>query len=324
MQTPVGLSALGYYLPPDAVTVEELSEQGLLSSTPDKLRFLGFSQARIAPDGLGASEMARLAILDLVARSGFELGAVDLIVFGGGIGTSSVVEPAAGYAWNHATNPLPLFKFPGAKLQALLGLPRVPVIGVSQLACSTLHGCIRTARGLLAAEPALEHVLCVAADRFPARANREIVYNLMSDAACAAVVSRSSERNQILALGQTTRGAYWDCETAHDQLIAGFFPLARDTMTHTLAQAGLTPDSLDLLVAHNINAKSWEILGQMLGVPASRVFTDNIARFGHAVSSDNLVNHLDALDSGRIRPGAAVAWFVTGFGAHWNCLVLRA
>jgi 3-oxoacyl-[acyl-carrier-protein] synthase-3 len=187
-----------------------------------------------------------------------------------------------------------------------------------------MHGCIRTARGLLAAEPELQHVLCVAADRFPVGANREIVYNLMSDAACAAVVSRHSERNRIASIVQATRGTYWDCETSHDTLIAGFFPLVRETMLRAAAEAGVDVTDLDVVVPHNVNLKSWQIVGEMLGIPPERVYTRNIARFGHAVGSDNLVNHVDAVDDGRIRPGHRVAWFVTGFGAHWNCMVLTA
>jgi 3-oxoacyl-[acyl-carrier-protein] synthase III len=321
----IGMSALGYYLPEQAHSVDELAATGRATSTAEKLRYLGFEAVRVAPAGQTASDMARLAIEDLVRRSGFDLGKIDLLLFGAGIGTSAVVEPPAGYAWNHAPNPLPLFKFPACRLQMELGLPNVPALGVSQLACSTFHGCLRMARGLLAAEPGLNNVLCVAADRFPAEANREIVYNLMSDAACAAVVSRGSERHRFLAMSQTTRGTYWDCEASHDQLIAGFFPLVRETMQRAAKEAGLgAVDALDLVVPHNVNAKSWQIIGQMLGVAPEKIYTRNIPRFGHAVSSDNLVNYLDAIDEGRVRPGDTAAWFVTGFGAHWNCIVLSA
>ena len=136
-------------------------------------------------------------------------------------------------------DPTPLFRFPGPNLQAELGIPNASVIGIAQLACNTFQAALRVAHALLVAEPSLRHVLCVAADRFPPRASREIVYNLMSDGACAAVVSRGQGSNRILATVQITRGAYWDSCISHDQLIAAYFPLARRAILEAIAAAGL-------------------------------------------------------------------------------------
>lgn len=319
----VGLSALGYYLPKTRRSVDELAARQETSSSAEKLRYLGFEGAFVA-DEEDAEGMAIAAVRDLERRSGFDLDRIDMILYGGGIGTSSVVDPGPDYTWTAAKNPLPLFKFPGCKLQHELGLPRVPVVGVTQLACSTFQASVRMARALLTTEPGLRHVLCVASDRFPKGCNREIVYNLMSDAACAAIVSRDPERNRIVSCGQITRGAYWDCERQHDQLVAGFFPLVRETIHKTLRDAGLTPEWIQKLIPHNVNYRSWEILGQILKFPLDRMYTQNIARMGHAVASDNVINYVDAIDSGFVHPGDRVAWFVTGFGAHWNCLLLEA
>lgn len=53
------------------------------------------------------------------------------------------------------------------------------------------------------AAPSVDNVLCVATDQIPADARREIVYNLISDGECAAVVSC---------------GAHRDCTVNHDPL----------------------------------------------------------------------------------------------------------
>jgi 3-oxoacyl-[acyl-carrier-protein] synthase-3 len=261
--------------------------------------------------------------VDLQRRSGFDLKRVDVILYGGGIGLSSMVDPGEAYAFNQARNPLPLFKFPASRIQAELGLPHAPVLGVAQLACSAFQGCLRMARALLLAEPALEHVLCVAADKFPPKANREIVYNLMSDGACAAIVSRGQERHQLLACHQLSRGVYWDCEKSHDSLIAGYFSLVREALQDALRQAGVSLSHLDLLIPHNVNRTSWDLLGNVLQLAPEKLYTKNIARFGHAVASDNVINYVDALDEGRLQPGDTAAWFVTGFGAHWSCSVFK-
>ncbi|HVE82552.1 MAG TPA: 3-oxoacyl-[acyl-carrier-protein] synthase III C-terminal domain-containing protein [Myxococcales bacterium] len=316
-----GLTALGYHLPPEQRSVEDLAHAGLVSSTAERLRKFGHQFCRVAGD-TPVEVLAREAVADLQRRSGFDLTKVDLVVYGAGLATSQVVDPGHGYGWMQTTNPSPLLKFPGPKLAASLSLS-VPVIGVSQLACNTLQGVMRVARGLLAAEPPLRNILMVVADRLPPQANRELVYTVLSDGACAAVMSRRSERHRLLSCAQVTRGGYWDNEGSRDQLIAHYFPLARQAFEDALAGAGLKAADLKMVIPHNLNLKSWEVLAKVLGVPIEKVFTRNIAAHGHAVAVDNLSNYVDAVSEGALLPGDKVAWFVNGFGAHWSALVME-
>jgi len=320
--TAIGLSALGYHLPAASVSVEELAAQGLTNSSAEKLRALGYGTARLAR-AESLDQLALCAVQDLVTRSGFDLTQIDLILFGAGLSLGGVVDPGPDFAWQATQDPLPFFRFPGTRLQAELGLPRAQVLGVGQLACNAFQGCLRLARSVLLAEPDVRHVLCVSADRFPDLARREIVYSLMSDGACAAVVSRHPERQRILSMSQLTRGVYWDGAASHDQIISAYFPLARQAFFDALARAGLTPADLKLLIPHNITLKSWEILAPLLGLPMERVYTANISRIGHVVASDNVINYLDAVAEGRLVAGDRVALLVTGFGAHFGCLVLE-
>ena len=317
-----GISALGYYLPPQERTIAELIASGQTDSSADKLAQLGFGSIRVACDE-SAVQLAVQAVRDLQERSSFNLDQVDVLLYAGALATSSVVIDDDADAWNALVDPLPLFRFPGTCLQSELGIPQASVIGVAQLACNTFQGTLRVARGLLMAEPSLKHVLCVAADRFPQRSKREIVYNLMSDGACAAVVSRRHPENRILSTVQITRGAYWDSSISHDQLIAAYFPLARRAIVEAVSGAGLTMGELDLLIPHNLNIKSWEILAQVIGMPLERIYTANIARVGHVVASDNIINYIDAFAQGRILRGHKIAMFVMGFGAHWSCTVIE-
>ena len=80
---------------------------------------------------------------------------------------------------------------------------------------------------------------------------------------------------------------------------------------------------IDLLIPHNLNIKSWEILAQVIGMPLERIYTANIARIGHVVASDNIINYIDAAAHGRIVHGQKIALFVMGFGAHWSCTVIE-
>ena len=317
-----GISAVGYYLPPHERTIAELIATDQTNSSADKLARLGFGSIRIACDE-SAVQLAMKAVQDLQARSGFDLDQVDVLLYAGALATSSVVIEDDAKPWSALVDPTPLFRFPGTCLQSELGIPRAAVIGVAQLACNTFQATLRIARGLLMAEPSLEHVLCVAADRFPQSAKREIVYNLMSDGACAAVVSREHSQNRILSTVQITRGVYWDSSISHDHLIAAYFPLARRAILEAVAGAGLTMGEIDLLIPHNLNIKSWEILAQVIGMPLERIYTANIARIGHVVASDNIINYIDAAAQGRIVHDQKIALFVMGFGAHWSCTVIE-
>lgn len=319
----VGIPAMGYYVPPTRRTVGEVVGAGQATSDAAKLTQLGFDSIRVAGE-ITPVHMAIDAVRDLQRRSGYDLARIDVIVFAGALATSSVVASDDQPAWGSMHDPVPLFRFPGPCLQAALGIPNAAVIGIAQLACNTFQAAIRVARALILAEPSVNNVLCVAADRFPAGARREIVYNLMSDGACAAVVSRGADTNRILATAQITRGAYWDGSVSHDQLIAAYFPLARRVILEALEAAGLRLGELDHFIPHNLNLKSWEILARIVGIPLAKIYTANIARVGHVVASDNVINLLDASDAGRIKRGDKVALFVMGFGAHWSCSILEA
>ncbi len=318
----VGIPAMGYYLPPIQRTVGEVVAAGQAISDASKLTQLGFDSIRVAGE-MPATQMAVEAVRDLQRRSGFDLDRIDVIVYAGALATSNIVTSDDQAAWGTMHDPIPMFRFPGPCLQAALGLPNASVIGIAQLACNTFQAALRVARALILAEPSVNNVLCVAADRFPAGARREIVYNLMSDGACAAVVSRDSNSNRILATAQITRGAYWDGTISHDQLIAAYFPLARRVILEALETAGLSVDELDHFIPHNLNHKSWEILARVAGIPLEKIYTANIPRIGHVVASDNVINLLDAIDEGRVKQGDKVALFVMGFGAHWSCSILE-
>ena len=319
----IGISAMGYYLPPARQGTGYLVESGRTNSSADKLNKLGFQSIHVAGEET-AVQLAMQAVADLQRRSGLDLGRIDMLLYAGALATSSVVMSDAAGAWNEMVDPTPLFRFPGTRLQAELGVPNASVIGIAQLACNTFQAAMRVARALLLAEPTLNHVLCVAADRFPPYAKREIVYNLMSDGACAAVISRGCSTNRILATRQITRGAYWDSSISHDQLIAAYFPLARRAILEAVTAAALTIDDIDLLIPHNINIKSWEILSQVLGIPMQRIYTANISRIGHVVASDNVINYVDCMAEDRIARGNKIALFVMGFGAHWSCTIIEA
>ena len=178
------------------------------------------------------------------------------------------------------------------------------------------------ARAMLSAEPALRHVLCVGADALPAGASREILYNVISDAAAACVVSRRAERDRWLGFHQITKGYYWDTPAMQKEIAAAYFPTARATIMGLLEKENLVPQDIDLVVPNGIQAPSWPVLMRLVGIPEDRLYCAG-DRFGHTVAADNFIYLQHARREGRIAPGARVLLFTYGFGSSWSALLLE-
>jgi 3-oxoacyl-[acyl-carrier-protein] synthase-3 len=150
-----------------------------------------------------------------------------------------------------------------------------------------------------------------------------MLYSVISDGACALLVSRNAARNRVVAHRQVTKGYYWNSAVMRNEIIAAYFPTARNLISHTLAQAGLTPQEVGAIIPHNVSLRSWEILLGLLGIEPERLFADNISRIGHVIAADNWINLKDAGESGRLYTGQNVLLFNFGYGANWSCTVLE-
>ena len=107
---------------------------------------------------------------------------------------------------------------------------------------------VSIARAMLLAHPSsVGRVLCVGVDLLPAGSSREILYNLISDGACAVLVQSGEGPNRIMSERQVTKGYYWDCEARKNEIVAAYFPTARHIIKEALADAILAPDEVALI-----------------------------------------------------------------------------
>jgi 3-oxoacyl-[acyl-carrier-protein] synthase-3 len=193
---------------------------------------------------------------------------------------------------------------------------------VSQQGCSGLLTSIDLAARMLATSPR-RAVLCVAGDSLPPRSTREVMYNLMSDAAAALLVEKGATRNRIVHVTQRVHPYYWDSPARQEELMASYFPIAQRTIIECLDEAGLAFSDVRWLVPHNVSKRSWEILARLVDFPEDRIWTKNIARVGHTVSCDHVVNLVDMTAEGALEKGDKLLLFTFGFGASWSCLILE-
>ncbi len=304
------------------MSIQELGEHKLLESQPATLERLGFGSVHVADETEDVIELSSRAAVDALADAGVASDEVGALIYATAIAPSGLAGPTDDAACGGEQLP-GLFRYAATRLQHELGLTSASVLGVNQQGCASLFGAVRVARALLTAEPALSHVLCVSADRLPRNAAREVVYNALSDGACAVVVSRQSAGNRILDCCQVTKGYYWDGVALRNELLASYFPTACRVIKSALERAGLGLADVDWLIPHNTSARGWEILAGALPFPLDRIYTANIARKGHCIAADNLINLRDMEADGLIQSGQKLLLFNFGFGANWSTLVLE-
>jgi 3-oxoacyl-[acyl-carrier-protein] synthase III len=326
MDSNVGIEYVATYLPAESASLEELKERGLINGSVATLRSFGFDRVHLAGDESNV-EIAICAARKLLDETDTDPDAIGLILYATALSSSATV-------WNGATKAgasqvlqlddvSDLFKYPASVLQTELDLPGASVMGVNQVGCASIFAALRMARAMIGSESELDSVLCVSADKFPIGQPRDLVYNVVSDGASAALVRRDASRNRIVECAQVTKGALWDGGSLENEIVAAYFPTAKSLIERTLAKAGLTIDDIALVIPHNVSARSWEILGKLIGCPRDRIYMDNIRCAGHTIASDNLLNLQRATDEGRIEKGDKLLLFTFGYGLNWACMILE-
>jgi 3-oxoacyl-[acyl-carrier-protein] synthase-3 len=307
-----GVSAIEYELPSQSLSLAELEEAGLLASRREQLREFGFERCYISSSP--AEELAFNATARLLKNSGIEPESVDLLLYAGAIASSHEVG---------GEHLLSRFNYPAAKLQYELGLVHANALGVGQAGCMGLTHAIKIAADFLCATPSAQRVVCVSSDVLPTGASREILYNVISDGACAVLVEKHSVRNHVKVHRTVTKGYYWDCIARKNEIMAAYFPTARNLIQEAIASACCEIDDLRLLLPHNVSRRSWEILLDLVGIGRDKLFARNIAAKGHVIAADNWINLKDATDLNLLNAGDKLLMFNFGFGANWAATLLE-
>jgi len=307
-----GIVAIEYVLPPDSFSLKELADAELLASPPGQLQDFGFNRCYISYEP--ADELALRAAAALIKNADVEPDSIDLLLY-----TSALSQ-------NHeiaTEDSLSGFNYPAAKIQYELGLTRANVAGISQAGCTGLNYAIKFAADILQANDNANRILCVSADVLPKGSKREIFYNVISDGACALLVERRPERNQIIAQRSITKGYYWDCISRKNEIMAAYFPTAKNLFQELLRAVKCDPTDLRMVLPHNVSLRSWEILLDLIGVRKDQLFAENIPKKGHVIGADNWINLKDAMTSGVLNPGDKLLAFNFGFGANWTATLIE-
>jgi 3-oxoacyl-[acyl-carrier-protein] synthase-3 len=209
-----------------------------------------------------------------------------------------------------------------------LGLPNATALSISHQNCVIGLYALQVARYLLHDADPRDKALIVTGDKILTQSIRFIPETtIMGEAAAACLVGRSPRGDMIVGKAMRVLGQFYECMGCPADLKLEYKHLYSDTLTEVmraaLADSGVAAGDLAAVLPHNVNRLSWMQLAGDLGVPASRVYLDNVSALGHCFSSDPFINLATARASGRVGPGDLVLMASAGLGASFAATVVR-
>ncbi len=95
-----------------------------------------------------------------------------------------------------------------------------------------------------------------------------------------------------------------------------------DAAVDVLQQAGVGGQDIDLLLPHQANIRIIDTLAKQMALPPEKVMV-NIAQYGNTSAATVPIALCDALEQGRIKPGALLLTAAFGAGLTWGAGVIR-
>lgn len=309
------INTLSYSLGDLHFTIEESAQAGRLLSSVPALKDSGFSKHRICSPKKSTYDLAH----ECVGQLKDELPSVGAILYA----TCLPLNANLGCfdKFQETRDVKYLMDYPGSHLQSDFGMDKACVFGINQQACTSLLGSLRFAKMLLADDDSIESVLCLTSDRFPPGACYEQSYNLISDGAAAAIVSRKASGFKIIAGHGITNGGL---AQANDEEAAGtYFVYTHRLILETLAKAKLTLEQIKWVVPQNMNIKAWQILSRLLKISEEKIYAPSRPEVGHVISGDNIIN-LDRLEKENVlKEGDLILLVMAGYGMNWQCTIVE-
>jgi 3-oxoacyl-[acyl-carrier-protein] synthase-3 len=307
---------LAYQLPGKRLSLDELERSGSLTSSARFLHELGFGYCHVGGGRESFDDMLVDCGRRVLTEANLPRDDVRWLFQYSGLERNGAVRDT------QPASVLRHFRYPVARAHHRLDLPSAASVAVGQQGCSGLLSTLHVADHMLSSSDA-GSVLCLAGDFLPEGSGREVLYNVMSDACAAVLVQRDPGKNRIVHFYQHAVPYFWDTPAHQEELLSSYFPLAQRVIATTLAQAEMSVDDVAWFVPHNVNFRSWEILAELVGVGPEKVWSGNIARVGHTVSCDHIINMKDMEDQGVLQRGDRLVLFTFGFGANWSCMIVE-
>lgn len=316
------ITGWGKCLPPavlnnaDLATFLDTDDEWIVSRT-------GMKERRISHVPLG--ELAHVAARRALACAGIEPSALDLVVLGSTIGDELAPNQASG-------------------VQKRLGAKNAAAMDVNTACTSFLYG-LSCATGLIRTGVVRTALVVGAEVPTPFMDWDDRNTAVLFGDGCGAVVVQASDREEGLLAERL--GCYAEARGALDIRGVGalyanvglpygltswifdgqeIFKRAVTGMAlagqEALAKRGLSIGDVDLVIPHQANLRIIDAVGRRLGVDPKKVFV-NVHRYGNMSAATVPVALVEAIEEGRVAPGALLLLPAFGAGLSWCAHVVR-
>lgn len=150
---------------------------------------------------------------------------------------------------------------------------------------------------------------------------------IMGEAGCAVLLSRSGDRARVIARYSEQAGEFSEHKgnepRTNPAFAEAYFTFVSTAMRNAAQHFDCALDDLDWIAPHNVNLSSWQKVADELQIPRSRIYLQNVPRYGHCFGADPYLN-LAALIRGQQLPaGNRVMLVSVGMGATFSALLLE-
>lgn len=320
--TYAAITGWGACMPPAVLSNDDLST--FLETSDEWIRTrTGMKERRISH--VSAIELSTVAAARALACAGLAPGDVDLIIYGGVSNDELVPNSASG-------------------VQIALGATRAASIDLNTACTSFCYG-LTTATAMIRTG-VVRNAIVIGVElisRYMDWSNRNVAV-LFGDGAAAVVLQASDQEEGVLGsvLGcdaegrQTLRVRGFGCTYANRDVQFGdtiwdfdgpsIFKRAvhamADASRRVMAEHGVTADDIDLVVPHQANLRIIESVAKYAGVPMEKVIV-TVQKYGNMSAATVPVALVEALEAGRVRPGATLLMPAFGGGLTYCSLLVK-
>ena len=329
------ISGLGYYVPENVVTNDDLS--ALMDTSDEWIQErTGIKERRhiLQGDGNTTSIMGVKASEIAIERAGITKDDIGLIIFA-------------------TLSPDMYFPGGGVQVQDLMGMDTVPALDVRNQ-CSGFVYALSVADQFVKTGM-YEHVLVVGSENhsggldFTTRGRNVSV--IFGDGAGAAVVSRNDtgsggilsthlhsegkHKDELALQGPST--GYWIPEILekNPQEDVPYFPYMNgqfvfkhavvrfsEVIMEGLMANNLKPDDINLMIPHQANLRISQFIQKKMRLRDDQVF-NNIQKYGNTTAASIPIALTEAWEAGRVKSGDLIVLAAFGSGFTWGSAIIR-
>lgn len=335
MEETVGITSIGYYIPPEVVSSEHIANVANLPLSV-LTKKIGMKQKHIADKNEHPSEMGFKAAVAAINKANISPEEIDIIAYCG----------AGHYDYD--------FWSPSAKIQALLNAHNAYSFEIKNF-CNSGNLGIHICRNLLLADSELSYALVICSDTLSRLIdpldNTTPSLLMFGDGAVATILKKAEKTNVILSYHAMTNGTLADeiklslggtkfpitpqnCNdyTQYikvednqklDSILANFYLNNYiQVIQKSLDKSGYSVKDIDFLLTNQIKKSLLDKILDTLKLTAKNTII-TLTEYGHMGAVDTLFCLAKALEEGRIKSNNIVVLASSAAGFSWAAIAIQ-